>query len=131
MNVLFALLFLAVPLKEPQVYCYKPGRLVPLGTITMPNEPHGVLEFFVHSPFELCGASLDTSNVQLCLPDISTRKTLKLEGRWYTIRWSTPLSPGSSVHEVALYLFHHKTFRRFFRIEVEGSKQVEKPQGVR
>lgn len=131
MNLLFALLLLTVPLKEPQVYYYNSGRLVALRTITMPNEPRAVLEFFVHSPFELVSATLDSSSVHVCLPAISTRKTLNLEGRWYIIRWSTPLSSGSTGHELGLHSFWHKIFKKFFRIEVEGSKRVEKPQGVR
>ena len=131
MNLLFALLLLTVPLKEPQVYYYNSGRLVALRTVTMPNEPRGVLEFFVHSPFELVSATLDSSAVHVCLPDIPERKTLTLEGRWYILRWNTPLKSGSSGHRLILHSFRNGNFKRFFRIEVEGSQKVERHQGVR
>lgn len=131
MNVLIALLMLTVQPKEPHIYYYNSNALVPLSTITMPNERHGMLEFLVHSPFELYGATLDSSIVQVCLPDLSMRKDLKLQGRWYVIWCDASLSTGSSRHEITLYLFRHKNFTKFFRIEIEGTERVEKPQGVR
>lgn len=130
MNLFLALLMLAAPQRAPQVYYYNGSHLVKLRTIETGNIGHTVLRFFVHSPHELRYARVDSSDVSLCLPDDSVRTAMKLEGRWYTIRWYTKLTTGSAKHIVTLYECRHKKFSRTFFINVEGSKRINKPQGV-
>lgn len=130
MNLLFALLMLTVPSQNPQVYYYNGKNLVDLHVVRMPNAPNAKLLLFVHSPYELRDACIDSSNAELCLPDISLRKEMNLHGRWYIVRRSIRLTVGSSRHVIELYSSRHKAYVRTFRIDVEGSKRIEKPQGV-
>lgn len=130
MSLLFALLILTVPPKEPQIYYFNSRRLVPLNEINMPNLGHAVLKFFIHSPYELSDARIDSSDAGICLPDIAQRRRLRLHGRWYTISWNTRLSPGSSSHKIFLFSFRHARYEKTFRINVEGTKRLEKPMGV-
>ena len=130
MNLLFAFLMLTAPLSSPQVYYYNGKNLVDLKVIRMPNAPRARVRLFVHSPVELRDACIDSSNADMCLPGIPLRRKLKLEGRWYIVRWEAHLSVGSSRHVVKLFNSHHKAYTRTFRIDVEGSKRVRKPQGV-
>lgn len=130
MNLFLALLMLAAPSKTPRVYYYNGHHLAKLNIIETANTAHTVLRFFVNSPYELRYARVDSSEVSLCLPDSSLRREMKLKGRWYTIRWYTKLSVGSVKHTIVLYRCRHKKFSRTFIINVEGSKRINKPQGV-
>ncbi len=130
MNLLFAFLILASSPKQPQVYHYNGKELVKLHRIEMPNVGRTTFTFFVHSPYELRDAYIDSSEAHVCLPDLSTRKEFKLEGRWYTITWETRLSVGSSGHFIVLRSYRHKEYKEKFFVEVEGTKKMEKPQGV-
>lgn len=130
MNLLVALLMVTMPLKEPHVYYYNGKNIVSLNVVEMPNARRAVLQFFVHSPYELRNACVDSSDVEMCLPGISLRDKLELKGRWYIISWDARLSVGSSRHVIHLYSCHHKVYDKAFHIDVEGSKRIEKPQGV-
>jgi hypothetical protein len=130
MNILLTLLVLAAPPKQPQVFYYDGRNLVKPDRIEMPNAGHAVMQFFVHSPYELRGASIDSSDVSVCLPDYSLRKSLKLRGRWYTITWDARLTVGSRRHILVINSYRGQTYRESFFVNVEGTKRMEKPQGV-
>lgn len=130
MNVLVALMMLTASRAEPHVYYYNGKNLVELRTIEMPNVRHVLLRFFVHSPYEMRDARVDSSDAEMCLPGISLRKKLKLEGRWYVVTWHTRLSTGSTRHTIVLYSCLHKAYNKTFWINVEGSKRIEKLRGV-
>ena len=130
MNALIALLLLAAPPYQPHVYYYNGRNLVELHTIEMPNVAHASFRFFVQSPYEMRDARVDSADAGMCLPQISLRKKLKLDGRWYVVKWGTNLSTGSSMHTIILYSGCRKTYRKTFWINVEGTKRIEKPRGV-
>ena len=130
MNLFFALLILASPPKQPQVYYYNGKHLVKLNQVEMPNLRHTALRLFVYSPYELRDARVDSSEVGICLPGISERKRLELEGRWYTIDWETALTVGSSRHFIFLNAYGHRVYKKEFFLNVEGAKKIDKPQGV-
>jgi hypothetical protein len=130
MNLFFALLILASPPKQPQVFYYNGKHLVKLNQVEMPNVRQAALRLFIYSPYELRYASIDSSEVGMCLPGISVTKKLELEGRWYTIDWQTALTVGSSRHFIFLKAYGHKVYEKEFFLDVEGAKKIEKPQGV-
>ncbi len=130
MNLVLALMMMAASPKEPQVYYLNGKVLVRLHSVEMPNIRRAKLRLFVNSPYELLDAWIDSSGAETCLPEASLRKDLKLKGRWYTIMWETHLKTGSSEHVIILNFWNHKTFKKKFYINVEGSKQVRKPQGA-
>jgi hypothetical protein len=130
MNLFFALLILASPPKQPQLFYYNGTHLVKLNQVEMPNIRHAALRLYIYSPYELRYARIDSSNVGMCLPDITERKRLDLEGRWYTIDWETGLTVGSSRHTIFLNAYGHREYKKEFFLDVEGAKKIDKPQGV-
>ncbi len=130
MNLLFVLLVLTSQPRQPQVFYYNGKHLVKLNHIEMPGIRHTTMRIFIYSPYELRDASIDSSEVGLCLPDISVRKDLRLEGRWYIIEWGTDLKVGSTPHTILLNSCRNKVYKEQFFVNVEGTKMIEKPQGV-
>ncbi len=129
MKLLFALMVFAAPSKAPQIYYLNGTHLSELHTIETAGAHREALRFFVHSPFELRGARIDTTSVRMCLPEIAVRRQMKLKGRWYTMEWSTQLTTGSTRHMIILYC-RHGEYKKMFYVNVEGSKRILKPQGV-
>jgi hypothetical protein len=102
----------------------------------MPNVGSETFQLLVNSTYELRYASVDSSEVGLCLPEKDIVKQLKSsegsllrKGRWYMITWETELKVGSKQHTVYLKTRSGKIYKKHFRINVEGNKKQEKPAG--
>ncbi len=129
MNFIIALLVLFGASKEPQIF-YKDGKtLTTLKTIFIPSIRHESFKFFVESPYELRYASVDSTEIGMCLADQTTMKEMQLKGRWYKIDWETDLKTGSMKHTLFLNTRSGAIFKRSFIINVEGSKKIGKPSG--
>ncbi|MCL5020110.1 MAG: hypothetical protein M1339_00280, partial [Bacteroidetes bacterium] len=58
------------------------------------------------------------------------RKTLKLKGRWYIVSWHTDLKVGAEKHTLWLSCNSGKKLRASFVVQVEGTKKLNKPNGI-
>lgn len=130
MNLVFALLILLGTPKEPQVYYYNGRILSQLKTLEFPNVRNAAVQFFVYSPYELREASVDSTEIPMCLPDHKLTEELKLRGRWYRLIWVTNLTVGSTQHTLYLTSYWGKIHKKNFTVNVEGNKRIDKPQGV-
>jgi hypothetical protein len=115
--------------KEPQVFFYNGQKLIMLNEIFVPNIRRENFRFFVKSQYELEYASMDSSEVAICLVDRITKQEMQLKGRWYTIRWETGLRVGSERHMIFFTARSGTVFTKRFTINVEGTKRLEKPLG--
>ncbi len=115
---------------EPEVFYYDGKSLSKLDVIFVPNIRRERFHFFVKSPHELRFASLDSSEIEVCLAGRAETETLRLKGRWYKIEWETELRAGSEKHELVLISRSGVISRKKFVVNVEGSKKIEKPPGV-
>lgn len=116
--------------KEPQVFYYDGKSLAKLNAIFVPNVRQERFQFFIKSSHELKFASIDSSEVGMCLVDRATIKTLRLNGRWYRISWESKLKVGSEKHVLFLTALSGTVFRKGFVINVEGTQKPEEPPGV-
>lgn len=127
MNFIFALFIFLASQSEPHVFFYNGKTLAELNVIAMPNVGSETFKFFVSSQYELRSASMDSSEVGLCLPAKSLMKQLNIKGRWYAITWETKMKVGSNRHTIYLTARSGKIYREKFIINVEGNKKVGKP----
>ena len=130
MNFIFALLVLLVLPREPQIFYYNGKALTQLSIIQMPNVGHAAIKLLVNSPYELRSASVDSTEVQMCLPEYALTKELKLKGRWYRLTWEMGLTVGSMRHTLYLTSYCGRIYKKNFTVNVEGTKRLYKPQGV-
>lgn len=118
------------PEKEPEVFYYDGKSLAALNDILVPNVRQETFQFFVKSSHELRFASIDSSEVGMCMVDQATTKAMRMKGRWYKISWECELKVGSKRHALFLTAFSGVVFKKDFLINVEGTKRIEKPPGV-
>ncbi len=129
-NLFIALIVLVGSPKEPQVYYFSGKNLTKLRAIELPNIGQAALRFFVHSPSELLAASIDSSEVELCIPLTRQRKNLKLRGRWYIVTWYANLNVGAERHRLCLSDASGHKHVISFEVEVEGTRKLTKPKGL-
>ncbi len=130
MSLVLACLFLFSSPAGPQVYYYNGKSLTKLGVIEEPNIGRAAVTLFIHSPYELINARIDSDEVQMCLPEVPLRNHFKLSGRWYVVVWKTKLTVGGTDHVLCMTSYKGKVHERRFTVDVEGAKRLEKPPGV-
>jgi len=114
---------------EPQVFYFDGKSLTTLDAIFLPNIGSESFRIFIKSPYELKYASLDSTEISMCLVNRGKMKELKLTGRWYSIQWNTRLKVGASKHIILLTKPSGAVFRKSFMLNVEGNEKIEKPHG--
>lgn len=130
MSLVLACLFLFSSPQGPQVYYYNGKSLTKLGIIEKPNIGSAAVTLFIHSPYDLISAKIDSNEVQMCLPETAMRSHFKLSGRWYVIVWKTKLTVGAADHVLCVTSYKGKVHKRRFTVEVEGARRMNKPPGT-
>jgi len=115
--------------KQPRAYYCDGRKLIMLNAIFVPNVRRKSFQFFVKSPYELEQASMDSSKVPIHQVDRTTRRKMRLQGRWYTIKCDIGLRVGSEQHVLFLTARSGTVFKKHFTVSVEGTRRLEKPLG--